>query len=352
MAKMFILRGLPASGKSTWSEQFVLDNPNTIRVNRDEIRMELFGTWYPSRDSQGTVGQKEAMVTEVQQKRNREALSNGINVINDNTNLNPRFWHETVSLVKEAGAEFELVDFHIDIEEAITRNQNRERKVPEDIIRRMAREYISPNGEFHLFPSTYPVKEFRKPDSYREAIIFDMDGTLTDVSSIRHYVAKTEKKKYADFDMFHRSALFCPPNHDVLEFAQQAEQEGFAIIIVTARNERYRDSTQAWLDKHNVTYDNIFMRPDGDFRKDYVVKSEILEEIEKHYDVVHAVDDNPQVLQLWEEVMIPVTKVPSYPHGGIEKGTLATPFNTNSCLRCGKPMTHSTGVGPKCRRKV
>ena len=33
--------GIPASGKSTWSKEFVKNNRNYVRVNRDDMRLML-----------------------------------------------------------------------------------------------------------------------------------------------------------------------------------------------------------------------------------------------------------------------------------------------------------------------
>jgi len=38
MSKLIATRGIPASGKTTWAREYCLKNPNTVRVNRDDIR--------------------------------------------------------------------------------------------------------------------------------------------------------------------------------------------------------------------------------------------------------------------------------------------------------------------------
>jgi hypothetical protein len=48
---------------------------------------------------------------------------------------------------------------------------------------------------------------------------------------------------------------------------------------------------------------------DEDNRPDYEVKKDILNSINKLWDVEHAVDDNPHVIRLWEESGIPTTKI-------------------------------------------
>lgn len=138
----------------------------------------------------------------------------------------------------------------------------------------------------------------------------DMDGTLCDVSDIRHYVRGESR----NFDKFHRASLFCPPNTGVL-FACLSWKvlAKTPVLIVTARDARYEQVTRDWLFKYGVIYDALYMRPWGDQRPDYVVKSEILAQIRADgYNPVLAYDDNPSVIQLWEENNIKTVTVPGW----------------------------------------
>ena len=42
MSKLILTVGIPGSGKSTWSQQYIRENPNTVRVNSDRLREMLF----------------------------------------------------------------------------------------------------------------------------------------------------------------------------------------------------------------------------------------------------------------------------------------------------------------------
>lgn len=47
-----IIWGLPASGKSTWAKQWVLEDPeHRVRINQDDIRLMLGKYWVPKRAS-------------------------------------------------------------------------------------------------------------------------------------------------------------------------------------------------------------------------------------------------------------------------------------------------------------
>ena len=346
-----LTRGIPASGKSTYAIQWVTEDPeNRARVNRDDIRWELFQEYHPTPTKRLNIKQKEAMVTEVEHNRINEYLAAGKSVVADNTHLNPKAFKTYSALASANGVRLTHKDFPIEIDEALRRNAARDKKVPEEVIRRMYKNYLSPSGEFHLFPGDYTVKSFVKPNERRHAIIFDMDGTLADVSSIRHFV----RGKFRNFDAFHRSSLWVPPHDSVLEMAFDTHKAGMKIVIVTARSGLYREVTQAWLDKYNVPYDNIYMRPEGDSRKDSIVKAEILKSILEDYDIVHCVDDNPNVAQVWKDAGIITTVVPGFDDELInpEPVKIDNPFKAGKCLRCGKPLKSGAAIGPRCATKI
>lgn len=146
-----------------------------------------------------------------------------------------------------------------------------------------------------------------KPTAY----IFDMDGTLVDTSAIIHHVLKRPR----DFEAFHREAASAPAHLEVVQMVYDAVDEGHDILIVTAREAVWRHSTAMWLALNKVPSHAMFMRPVKDYRKDYIIKKEILQRIRTSWEVVHAVDDNPAVIQLWEEEGISVTRIPGYYEG-------------------------------------
>jgi len=142
----------------------------------------------------------------------------------------------------------------------------------------------------------------------RPAAIFDVDGTLVDVTSIRHHVMGTPKR----FDLFHGGAIDCPANAPVVDLLRLCRESGLAIIIVTARNEQWLYNTLVWLQEHGVEHDEIFMRKNGDGRSDVYVKSDILKEIEYFFEIRLAVDDNPSIIDLWKSHGIFTVEVPGW----------------------------------------
>jgi len=143
-----------------------------------------------------------------------------------------------------------------------------------------------------------------KPD----AILFDMDGTLTNVNAIRHHVQFGN----TNFTKFHEESVDCPPNQWVVDAAVEGKLAGFEIVVVTARRAEFRHHTAMWLALNGVPSDAMFMRHDRDQRGDVFVKRDILNRIRLSWNPVHAFDDNPKVVALWREEGIPVTVVPGW----------------------------------------
>lgn len=147
----------------------------------------------------------------------------------------------------------------------------------------------------------------------RDAEIFDLDGTLCNVSSIRHHVRGGPQNGYRkNFDAFHRESVNCPPIPEVVEGVRRAQELGRDILVVTARSTRFRAHTAFWLAMHGIHSDRLFMRRAGDTRVDVAVKADILASISPRWNVLRAWDDNPSIIALWEHHGIPVRLVPGW----------------------------------------
>jgi hypothetical protein len=144
-----------------------------------------------------------------------------------------------------------------------------------------------------------------KIDTRPTAYIFDVDGTLANVDPYLHHVRGSNR----DYEAFHEASIDALPNVDVVEMLNNAVADQHAIIVVTSRKDKWRGLTSLWLMKNNLRSHALFMRSDEDNRSDYEVKKDILDKIDKHWKVVHAIDDNPNVIRLWEDNNIPTTKI-------------------------------------------
>lgn len=145
----------------------------------------------------------------------------------------------------------------------------------------------------------------------KKAVIVDWQGTLVDVSGIRHLVENPEGKK--NFPEFHRQTGNCPPIQKTLDEVKRAAMDGAFVAVFTGCSDDFSDVFHGWLARHGVPWNVTSMRAAGDFRKDVVVKREMLAWLIEHgYNAVRAWDDNPNVITLWESFDIPTTVVPGW----------------------------------------
>ena len=130
--KIYVPRGLPASGKSTWSKTL-----GVRRWNNDEFREMAFGKRWG--------GGPEDFVTEQRHNFIKACISENVDVVVDNTNLNP--YHVDYLLKQQrhwAGfreVEVKIVDFPVPASECIVRDGAREHSVGAVVILGMVEKW-------------------------------------------------------------------------------------------------------------------------------------------------------------------------------------------------------------------
>jgi predicted kinase len=129
LARLIVLVGLPASGKSTYARELVAQG--YTRVNRDELRVMLHAGIY-SPDNEEIIKAAEAAIIS-------SALRAGHNVVIDDTNMSEGIVERWFTLARDAGvSDYSAHAFEIPIEECIARDAARPNPVGEPAIRRLA----------------------------------------------------------------------------------------------------------------------------------------------------------------------------------------------------------------------
>jgi len=290
---VLVLRGIPASGKSSFARQWLSQDPyNRARVNRDDIRMATFGRYE-------LPPELESVVTKIEHATIKALLASGKSVVVDNTNLRAKYLKPYLQMAHDANVTVLHKDFPIELKEALARNSARERVVPENVIKRMHDSFVR-KGSFGTFPvleqdnaGLIPyVADVTKPSAY----IFDIDGTL----ALMHDRGPFEWTKVLN-DL---------PNPAVVLMAQMLHSQGHEILVTSGRDSVCRDDTKVWLEANDVPYDKLFMRPEGDMTKDTVVKLDIFnQEIRDKYNILGVFDDRLMVAKLWHSLDLPLFRV-------------------------------------------
>jgi len=145
----------------------------------------------------------------------------------------------------------------------------------------------------------------------KDIIICDLDGTLCDIDHRLHFVQVAQGLPFVtsdgnityprkDWDAFFAGVPDDKVNEPVLNLLFMV-YECSTVVFCSGRPERCRADTVAWLEKHAFPFSHceLYMRKDGDFRPDDIVKQEILD---THIDkdrVLFVLDDRDQVVHMW-----------------------------------------------------
>jgi len=96
------------------------------------------------------------------------------------------------------------------------------------------------------------------------------------------------------------------PNEPVISVVKSFISSDYHIVYMSGRMEEARKQTELWLDVNvHGKYRGfpLFMRADGDYRPDMVVKKELYENhILGNYDVAGVIDDRDQVVKMWRDL--------------------------------------------------
>ncbi len=309
MKKVLILKGLPASGKSTYALQLLKDHPGMYkRINKDELRAMLDGGKWSEENEKFVLSLRDDLIRRILLER-----KSGIGVIVDDTNLHPKHEAQIRDLVEKVNRqirlmflntpapfpdniEVEVKTFDTDVTECIKRDSERANSVGAKVIREMYNKFVRKEPEKIAYNPSFP-----------DAIICDMDGTLALHNGRNPY----ETEKCGD-------DLVNTPVADVVQkygdlggiMGGVQYERRIRIFIVSGRDDTYYGYTTQWLDRNGIPFDEVYMRKANDRRDDAIVKKELYEaHIKGKYNVLFVLDDRRRVVDMWREQGLTVLQV-------------------------------------------
>jgi predicted kinase len=300
--KAIILVGCSCSGKSTYVKEKLADGTyeNWTQIERDKIRKDvLLDKLFIDVDSTHENMWKywnfkwEKLVTEIWEAQFKAVVDAKQNLILSDTHLNKNRRDALVSRLNNYFDEVEVIVLgeKLSLDELWKRDVARQHTVGHDVI---AKQYEQFRNQFPLFNINKDTKNLDK------CVIVDIDGTLTNGAKDRspyewHLVGNDE------------------PNDVLVDAIKGLYNSGYAIIFLSGRDSVCRDETVKWIDNQfedvigftpqkTIEYD-LFMRSEGDMRKDSYIKQELyFKHIDGKYRVEAVFDDRPSVIRnVWQE---------------------------------------------------
>lgn len=136
-------------------------------------------------------------------------------------------------------------------------------------------------------------------------VVCDIDGVLADPEHRLHFIEGGKK----DWDGFFAAAKDDEPRPveiEILRLFATSPLADYGICLLTGRSDQIEEVTVEWLIRHNVPFDLLYMREEGDYRPDTQVKPELMmrflkdEEIMPS-DVLVVFEDRRSVVDQWRD---------------------------------------------------
>ena len=343
---VYILQGLPASGKSTWTENYIKDNPNQ-RV--EVLSYDTYRQREPFASYEDINEREKALKTQLITDLRFLLLDDDYDVIIvDNTNLsqksNNRIIQEGIqySISKGASVHWEYVDHFLDVPvaECIRRDTYRDenKRVGPDVIfkldknarklrgRRANKNLRAANAALHMAKVASDIPP-------RPTLIVDIDGTAAMIIDRSPYDGSRVYEDEVNYSLQHfilkwaAGHMFVENTTPLIVFLSGRENatleeksEGAGVTMVTMVT-MVKDHTWAWLkdkffqtlqrkDTNNDEFirlddlatTTLYMREEGDHRPDSEVKIDLFKQMKRDWpttNVEMVIDDRDAVVSMW-----------------------------------------------------
>lgn len=128
-------------------------------------------------------------------------------------------------------------------------------------------------------------------------VICDLDGTLGD---IQHRAIHAVNK---DWPRFNGLLGEDPVIHATAELLRAYMARGYIVVLCTGRSEEYRDATIEWLNRNEIQWHRLLMRPRGNFESDTLIKPGLVVEAGYTVDrVLMILEDRWKMVETWRSM--------------------------------------------------
>lgn len=291
-----ILIGATGAGKTTFAHYWLRTEPNWMRVSRDDFRMMHFSNTNLSPED-------ESKITEMVDGSITALINKGVNVLVDATHCRAEYINTFIEkYIEKANISFKVFDVELDELKKRCKKRFEEtgRFIPEKVTEKYFKELQFLKSSFDFSTRKRQILDnilIEQNETLPKAIICDLDGTLALMNGRNPFDASK-----CDEDLL---------NVPVANVLKNYHQLGYKILLVSGREDKFKEPTLRFLAKHQIPFDDLLMRKTKDSRKDSIIKKEIYAEyILDKYFIEFVLDDRNQVVDTWrKELNLPCFQV-------------------------------------------
>jgi phosphoglycolate phosphatase-like HAD superfamily hydrolase len=139
------------------------------------------------------------------------------------------------------------------------------------------------------------------------AVVFDMDGVLSDASRRQHYL----DRPFRDWEAFFQA---CGDDELIAEVGRLLEvlDPDLKVLLLTARPQRVRNQTLAWLDRYGLRWDLLVMRDWDDLGSSRSYKQRVVGEFRDYgFELRLAFEDDRRNVDMFHAEGVPCVYIHS-----------------------------------------
>ncbi|MGI8493349.1 MAG: hypothetical protein ACR2KC_07480 [Acidimicrobiales bacterium] len=139
------------------------------------------------------------------------------------------------------------------------------------------------------------------------AVVFDLDGVLSDAASRQHYL----EGRWRDWDAFFEACGDDPLIEEVGRLLGLLDPS-LQIVLLTARPARVQPQTLAWLHRYGLRWDLLIMRDYGDYESAREFKRRSVQELRAAgFDLQLSFEDDRRNVAMFRDEGIPCVYIHS-----------------------------------------
>ena len=167
-------------------------------------------------------------------------------------------------------------------------------------------QHRRPTGD----PGHRPVQlglEGRAADAPGQAVVFDVDGVLSDAVGRQHFIERGRR----DWDAFFEACGDDPIIGELVRVLELLDPR-LQVILLTGRPMRVQPQTLAWLERYGLRWDLLVMRSRGDYSQVTWFKRDSVDELRSYgFDLRLAFEDDPNNFAMFHAEGIPCVYIHS-----------------------------------------